>query len=77
MSWGVFRFLLNLQWALLSCCLGGLISSRDVQGRSCVVAMCGCLLASFGMIFTLVVVVVNSVFVVDSILSSCVEQSPL
>ena len=48
-----------------------------MQGRSCVVAMCGCLLASFGMIFTLVVVVVNSVFVVDSILSSCVEQSPL
>ena len=57
--------------------LGLLVSSRDVHDGSCQVAVCQWLLTSIGMVFTLVVVGVNSVAVVGSILSICGVQSPL
>ena len=62
--------------SLLSCSgipsrvsLGGLVSSWDVQGGACLVAMCG--LGTLVRHGSLVVVGVNSVVVVGLILSSC------
>ena len=57
--------------------LGRLISSRDVQGGSCLFVICRWLVTSLPFVFSLVVVIVNSVVVVGSSLSSCGVNAPL